>query len=158
MPVCVPVPVLYLYMQNTAPSPPSHLTKSDVFVDENYSDVNITLKELVDKYYEQLPVLIRVTQGVCGRDERVTLFSLDCFKVHFLKHVDVINITSSCGDRYSVPQSSMLEFGLVYKNSLSLHRKQWNGIDPSRDLRNITPSLNQTLKSPVGRWTVKVTN
>ena len=96
MPACVPVPVLYLYMQNTAPSPPSHLTKSYVFVDENYSDVNITLKELVDKYYEQLPVLIRVTQGVCGRDERVTLFSLDCFKVHFLKHVDVINITSSC--------------------------------------------------------------
>ena len=99
----------------TDPSPLSHLTKSDVFVDENYSDVNITLKELVDKYYEQFPVLIRITQGVYGRDERVTLFSLDCFKVHFLKHVDVINITTSSGDPYSVPQSSMLEFGLVYK-------------------------------------------
>ena len=101
--------------KSTAPSPPSHLTKSDVFVDENYSDVNITLKELVDKYYERFPVLIRVTQGVCGRDERVTLSSLDCFKVHFLKHVDVINITSSSGDPYSVPQNSVLEFGLVYK-------------------------------------------
>lgn len=100
--------------QSSAPSPSSNLTKSDVF-NENYSDVDITLKELVDKYYERFPVLIRVTQGVCGRDERVTLSSLDCFKIHFLKHVVVINITCSGGESYNVPQSSVLKFGLIYK-------------------------------------------
>ena len=100
--------------QSSAPSPSSNLTKGEVF-NENYSDVNITLKELVDKYYERFPVLIRVTQGVCGRDERVTLSSLDCFKVHFLKHVDIISITCSGGISYNVPQSSVLEFGLIYK-------------------------------------------
>ena len=91
--------------QSTAPS----------HFNEKYSDVNITLTDLVDKYYERFPVLIRVTQGVCGKDERVTLSSLDCFKVHFLKHVNIVNITSSSGDPFSVPQSSVLKFGLVYK-------------------------------------------
>lgn len=103
-----------IHAQSSAPSPSLSLTKSEVF-NENYSDVNISLKELVDKYYERFPVLIRVTQGVCGGDERVTLSSLDCFKVHFLKHVDVVNITSSNGVSYNVPQSSVLEFGLIFK-------------------------------------------
>ena len=79
----------------------------------------ISLKELASGHSKSFPLRIRTLEGYRGQTSQLSISIAEEYSIHFVKHQKVVTIKDSSRQLYSVPLSSAIRFGLIYKPAVS---------------------------------------
>ena len=74
----------------------------------------LTLPVFVGKYFDNLPLSVRVCRGYCGPSEDTSISEGDRFNIHFVKHTTVVAIECENRSKFNVPLNSAIPFGILY--------------------------------------------
>ena len=84
---------------------------------------SLSLHQFVQQHSKSLPARVKVVRGYYGQSADSELITDDLYDIHFVKHQKVVtirDIKDTKGTVYSVPLSSSLQFGLVFKQRQSM--------------------------------------
>lgn len=74
----------------------------------------LTLPVFVGKYFNNLPLSVRVCRGYCGPSEDTSISEGDRFNIHFVKHITVVAIECENHSKFNVPLNSAIPFGILF--------------------------------------------
>lgn len=72
---------------------------------------SMTLQDFVTKYQNELPLQIRIVQGIKSNRE---LNQGDIYNVHFVEEVDIVEMRTTDNAVYKIPLNSAIECGAIY--------------------------------------------
>ena len=74
----------------------------------------LSLPVFVGKYFDDLPLSVRVCRGYCGPSEDTSISEGDRFNIHFVKHTTVVTIQCENRSKFNVPLNSAIPFGILF--------------------------------------------
>ena len=87
----------------------------------------LSILELHDRHKDDFPLIVRVSKGFYGMDERSSVSEGDIFHIHFVKQEKVVQVRlKDVGDELKIPVNSNLQFGLLY-NPFDKLKQAMNG-------------------------------
>ena len=99
------------------------------------------LECFIAQHSKRFPLRVKVCKGFCGNSSEVSISQGEVFDFHFLKHNKVVSMRVLHGVEYSVPLSSVIQFGVVYdpygNEKMALNGFQFRTVNEIMGLKNL---------------------